>query len=542
LSIDTTPLPSATIGSFYGGIIGSSGGTGPYGWSIASGSLPAGLTLDPQSGLISGYPTAVGTYDFTVSEADASTPTGQTASAPFSIVVATPAPPNITTTALAAGIQGLPYADSIDVTGGTGPLNWTVSSGALPDGLSLDPSTGAVSGTPSGSGTSTFTVTVTDSANPTPSVTSASLSIAVAPTNPLGISTTSLVDGVQGASYADQIDAGGGVAGYTFAVASGALPQGITLSPSDGSLYGTPLNFGFYSFTVTVTDGSTPTQTASQTFGLTVDPGPPLSMGATSLPAGAQGKYYSQSLQLSGGVGDYTVSVTSGSLPDGLSLDQYGNVYGEITSSLSTTATISVTDQASPVPQSITRTFAFSVTPSPLKLTSTIPSPVQGEYFDQSVAVSGGSPGFTWIVISNSLPPGLSFSNGEIYGSTTKLGTFSITVQLSDSSTPKIQLVKAKIKVKVVAPPKMKIITKKIPFGNAGQYYDQVLSVTGGSPGYTWTVISGSLPAGLALASNGVIYGYPAVPGAFKFTTQVTDSGLPLAHTATQAYVLKVGV
>ncbi|MBM4219684.1 MAG: hypothetical protein FJ171_08655, partial [Gammaproteobacteria bacterium] len=92
-----------------------------------------------------------------------------------------PPPPalNITTTSLAAGVVGAPYSQSVAATGGTGTRTFTTSAGALPAGLSLNPASGAISGTPSGTpGTSSFTITVTDSASP-PNSDSQALSIRI---------------------------------------------------------------------------------------------------------------------------------------------------------------------------------------------------------------------------------------------------------------------------------------------------------------------------------------------------------------------------
>jgi hypothetical protein len=179
-SITTTSLPNGTVGTAYSQALQATGGTGTLTWTLVSGSLPANLSLS-SSGTISGTPTAAGTATFTVKVTD-SAPTPQTASQPLSITIsgASGGALTITTTALAAGVLGAAYTGTVAVSGGTPPYSWSVTSGSLPTGLTLNTSTGVISGTPTGTaGPSTFTVMVTDSTTPTPQTQSQPLSITI---------------------------------------------------------------------------------------------------------------------------------------------------------------------------------------------------------------------------------------------------------------------------------------------------------------------------------------------------------------------------
>lgn len=174
----TTTLPGGTVNSPYNATLAASGGATPITWSITVGSLPAGLTLNASTGMISGTPTASGTSSFTVQATDSTSPTAQTATANLSITV-TVAPLVITTTSLPNGVVTSVYNQTIMFTGGTNPVTWSITAGALPAGLVLNTANGNITGTPTTAGTSTFTVKATDSATPTAQTATANLSITV---------------------------------------------------------------------------------------------------------------------------------------------------------------------------------------------------------------------------------------------------------------------------------------------------------------------------------------------------------------------------
>src|SRR5436190_1883374 len=165
LSITTaSPLVSGTVGTAYSQTLAATGGTPPYAWSIISGSLPAGLTLNVTSGANSGTPTTPGTSNFPVQLIDS---TSGNASKPYTTLFRSTAPPLSITTAspLLSGTVGTAYSQTLAATGGTAPYAWSVISGSLPAGLTLNATSGAISGTPTTAGTSNFTVQVTDSSS-----------------------------------------------------------------------------------------------------------------------------------------------------------------------------------------------------------------------------------------------------------------------------------------------------------------------------------------------------------------------------------------
>ncbi|MCJ7655127.1 MAG: putative Ig domain-containing protein, partial [Dehalococcoidia bacterium] len=172
LNITTTSLPDGTMGSPSSQTLQATGGTGSYTWSITGGSLPAGLTLTPSSGLISGTPTASGPSSFTVQVNDGST----TATKSLSINISSPTL-TITTSSLPAGVVDTPYSQQLQASGGSGTYTWSIISGSLPAGLTLTPSSGLISGTPTIAATSNFTVQVNDGST----TTSKPLSITINP-------------------------------------------------------------------------------------------------------------------------------------------------------------------------------------------------------------------------------------------------------------------------------------------------------------------------------------------------------------------------
>ena len=349
LTINTSSLPSGTISSPYSTALQASGGTAPYTWSFVSGNLPAGLNLNTSTGIISGTPTSTGTASFTVGVADSANP-AQTKSATLSLVVAPPTL-TITSSALPSGTQSSNYSTALQATGGTGSLTWSISSGSLPAGLGLAPSTGIISGKPTASGNFSFGVTVQDAGSPvqTKSVT-VTLSV-VAAGSPLAINSTTLPGGVPNQTYNATLNATGGTSPYNWSLTSGTLPSGLSLAASTGIISGKPTASSTTSLTFTVTDSSSPVQSKSVTLSLVIAaPAPPSLTISATLPAGTANTAYSSPMSASGGTPAYTWSITSGSLPAGLTLAATtGIISGTPSTSGTSNFTVTVSDNGSPV-------------------------------------------------------------------------------------------------------------------------------------------------------------------------------------------------
>ncbi|MGD0501006.1 MAG: M36 family metallopeptidase, partial [Bryobacteraceae bacterium] len=175
------------------------------------------------------------------------------------------APPSVVTTSpLPQSVVGAAYSQTFSASGGSSPYVWSVASGAIPFGLALA-GDGTLSGTPTTAGTFTFTIRVEDRAAAAATATFA-LTIAL-PASPLIPRSSVLPVGFVGAPYSQTLSATGGSSPYTWSLASGPLPDGLTLS-GEGTISGTPSKAGSYGFAVRVQDGDSAATTKA--FTLTV--------------------------------------------------------------------------------------------------------------------------------------------------------------------------------------------------------------------------------------------------------------------------------
>jgi fibronectin-binding autotransporter adhesin len=219
---------------------------------------PATIVSDTGTTLVVMDPAGTGTVNITVTTAGGTSATSPADQFRY------PGSLTLSPTTLSAATVGTSYSQTVSASGGTAPYTFAVSSGSLPAGLTLS-AAGVLSGTATAGGSFHFTVTATDSASNTGSQ---SYSLTVNPAT-ITISPQTLPAAKAGVQYSDTLTASGGTAPYTFAVSSGSLPAGLSLSAT-GALTGMTTAGGSFSFTVTATDSSTGTGPYSGSQGYTL--------------------------------------------------------------------------------------------------------------------------------------------------------------------------------------------------------------------------------------------------------------------------------
>jgi hypothetical protein len=550
LSIVTSTIPTPAAGTVFQAAIAASGGSTPYNFSISSGGLPAGLSLNASSGLITGTvsSSAQGSvYLFTVTCADFA---GLTASRTYSGFVSSYTL-SMVPAALQSATPGAPYSSVISTVGGQSPYTYTITSGVLPSGLSLDGNTGAISGTVASaeSGlTKAFTIRSID-ANGVQTSTGYSL---VTSAYAVSMTTASLIDGTEGSTYtnaATGLAAAGGTAPYTYSYV-GTLPTGVGLT-SAGAFFGTPasgtgaIGAGTtYTIYVTATDAAG-RNSAQKTLSLVIVITAPVVDALTPTNA-TLGASYNYTITGSGGRAPYTFALISGSVPTGLTMASTGTISGTTTGSAACPAnqfSVRITDNLGQSSAIVTKciTTVSGVSVSNIGFATVL----VGVNYSATVFASGGTAPYTFS--SSGLPIGVSLnsSTGGLSGFTNAAnGDYPVFFTVTDSSTPTLTStrnytfsVRDPLAVTAAVLPRA---GTGIPY-NAGAGYP--LASTGGQPPFTYSVVSGSLPSGLTISSAGVISGAPAFNtaangGTYTFGVRASDSlGLTSSTTTFSMYV-----
>ncbi|MEE9694753.1 putative Ig domain-containing protein [Aeromonas hydrophila] len=594
LAITPTTLPDGTQGTAYSQTVTATGGSTPYTYAITAGSLPAGLSLNTSSGVISGTPSASGTGNFTVTATDANSATGSQA---YSLV-----------------INGLPpVANAVSATvaanSSTNPITLNITGGAA---SSVAVASAASHGTATASGTSitytptagyagsdNFTYTATNASG-----TSSPATVTITVSTPtLAITPTTLPDGTQGMAYSQTLTASGGSAPYTYAITAGSLPAGLSLNTSSGVISGTPSVSGTFNLTLTATDANS--ATGSQAYSLVINGLPPVAnavsatiaanssanpitlnitgtatsvaiasaanhgtatasgtsitytpaagyagsdsftytatnASGTSSPAtvtitisapsivvspgalsnGSVGMAYSQTITATGGSAPYTYAITAGSLPAGLSLNtSSGMISGTPSASGTFTLTVTATDANSasgfqayslvinglaPVAGAVSATVAAnsSANSITLNITGTATSVAVASTASNGIATASGTS------ITYTPTAGFSGPDSFTYTATNASGTSSPATVTITVSTPSITLNPG-----------------TLSNGSVGTAYSQTITASGGSAPYSYAITAGALPEGLSLnATSGLISGTPSTAGTTELAITVTDA------------------
>ncbi|WP_407059784.1 Ig-like domain-containing protein [Comamonas composti] len=599
-------LATATAGMAYSQILSASLGTTPYGYAVASGSLPAGMSLHADTGEISGLPASDSVFSFSIQATDAYGATGlQT----YALTVVSQAPAAHAIDLDVAANSGsntvtLNLADSsiTSVAIADQPAHGTATSGGL--SISYTPDAGY-------SGTDSFTYTATNAAGTS---TPATVTLTVAApvlllaqstaTSQTPSATPSTETAAVGITYSMRLSASRGTAPYTYALVSGSLPAGLSLDTSTGEISGMPTDSGSFSFTIQATDIYQ--ATGSQTYALTVAnrpsanpfstsvaanseanlidltpylkggslthlsitppahgtavvsgldsilytplPGfsgsdafdyvasnaygdssatvevsvtpPLLLMAPSSLSDGSMGAAYAQQLSTSLGMAPYGYSLSSGSLPQGLSLSNSGLLGGTPTESGSFYFLVTVTDSCG---ASNWGSYALNIRPQvPAVENSTLTVLANSTDNPVPLSITGGTP-LTLILTQAAahgsiVITGLSITytpNSSYWGP----DAFAYKASNDGGTSPAAQV------SITVTPPQLQLLPETLAAAATGESYRQGVFATQGTAPYVYALITGGLPPGLSLSpGTGTISGTPTQAGSFAFTLEATDA------------------
>ncbi len=519
VSLTGSAPPDGALGQSYTYSLVASGGSAPYTFLVVSGVIPAGLTLSP-AGVLTGTPTQSGSFRFAVRAIDSLAASG---ASDLTLRVNNTNGLQISFTDLPIASRGNPYAFQLVAQGGSQPYSFDLfpGGGALPLGLTLD-ATGKIAGNSLVAGTFPITFRVTDK-NGVNFTSATTLNVTA---NTLAINNTSIVSGAVGSAYSQVLTAAGGTAPYAYSVSSGVLPVGLSLS-SDGLLSGTPMVAGTYAFVVRVTDAAT--QSAQASYSLVIASGQ-FKINDQALPSAQTGVAYNQQLTSVGGTAPVVFLISGGSLPPSLTL----SATGLLSSSASTAGTYQFTIKAIDANlQTATQNFTLYVNSSAFSIvTTTLPSAAVGQIYSSDIVTTGGTSPLTISVFSGSLPPGLQLtSTGSITGTPTAPGSYSFTLLAQDAGG---QLTQKSLSLSV-ANSGLSFSGGGLPAGQVGSAYTGTVSAINGASPYGYTLVGGTLPAGLILAQNGNISGAPTAAGIYQVTIRATDAN---ARTAEQALTI----
>ena len=528
LTINTVAVPFTPLTA--------SAGTSPYTYAITgAAALPTGLSINANTGAISGTPTvtaALTTYTVTATDA-----AGATSSKTFTLVVnsALVATQAVATRTLTAGNSIASAFVPVTGSGGTTAYTYSINP-ALPTALVFNPTTGSVSGTPAAAaGATPYTVTVTDAAGATATNTF-SLTINGSIAAAQSVATTGLTLGTAAVAFTP-VTASGGTPAYTHTVAPG-LPAGLVFASGTGVISGTPTAVAAAAnYTVTVTDVNGAQATAS--FNLTVN-----AALTSAVAVATKGLTLNRAVVAftpvtkAGGTSPFTFSV-SPALPAGLTLNTAdGSVSG--TPTVATAAadhTVTITDGAG-----ATTNKAFNLTVNAALVatqaiaTRDVTAGAAITAFTPVPATGGTAP--LVFSVSPALPAGLAINSGSgaISGTPTAaatLATYTVTVTDAVGATANAPFA---LNVNGPLSANAAFATRTLTVGGLAPAFAPVVGGGGTGP-YTYAI--SSVPAGLTFtAATGEISGSPTTAAvAANFTVTVTDA---TSATASRAFSLTI--
>ena len=509
LAITTTFLPGGTVFQAYSASIAATGGYPPYTFTATG--LPPGLTINPQTGAISGIPTSAGTFTATFTVTDSGNPSAEappnSVSKQLTISILSPPLRISQAGSLPDGVVGVGYSGTVGANGGVSPITFAVTRGSVPPGLTFFNS-GLLTGVPTTAGRYPFTVTVTDATGATDA---RDFTVTIAPA-PIAIGGSGSITMVLNTPQNVSMGCGGGVGPYTYS-ATGSLPPGIGFT--NCAFTGTPTSPGTFPVHITVTDSTGASLGKDVT--ITVVP-PNLTFSGGPLPNGQVGVSYNASVSATGGVPP--ISYSGSGLPDGLTLASSGSISGTPTTAGAFSFRVTATDSSrvTNAPASVTATFTITILPAALAFgPASLPDGTVNVAYSGSVSATGGAPPYTFSL--SGLPDGLTASaSGGVSGTPTTAGTFHASATVTDSAGAHAT---QSYTIQIAALP-LVITTASAPNGTVGSAYSASFAASGGVPAYTFSATG--QPQGLAMSATGTLSGTPSLAGTFTVTVSVKDA------------------
>jgi Putative Ig domain/Abnormal spindle-like microcephaly-assoc'd, ASPM-SPD-2-Hydin len=513
--------------------------------SYAATGLPAGLSVNTSTGLISGTPTAAATSTVTMS----ATNSAGTGNATLTLTISVPAPV-ITSATTASGIAGSAF--SYQITATNSPTSYGAT--GLPAGLVINTTTGVVSGTPTATGTSSVTLGATNSGG----TGNATLTLTIAIAKPTITSATS-ASATVGAAFSYQITATNSPTSY----GATGLPAGLSINTGTGAISGTPTAAGTSTVTLSATNS---TGTGNATLTLTISaPAPVITSATTS--SGTVGAVFSYQITATNSPTSYGAT----GLPAGLSINtSTGAISGTPATTGTSTVTLSATNSTGTGNATLTITIAsgaqLSISPSPVAFgnvnvgsnsskTVTLTNTGGATLNITAAGITGA--GYTMTLQPISINAGANTTFTVTFAPTTggsASGSISITSN-APGSPATIALSGTGLQAQISATPSSVAfgtvtegITNSVPItlkngGNTTLTFSQI-SVTGAGFGQTGLSTSTAIAAGGSTTFNATFDPTSAttVSGSITLTTNGTPSPLVIGLSGTgQAQTLLLG-
>jgi len=461
--------------------------------SYSATGLPTGMPINSTTGVISGTPSTAATTNVTIKATSA----GGTGSATLVLTI-NPATPVISSTATATGQIGSSF--SYQIVASNTPTSFNAT--GLPSGLSVNTSTGLISGNPTTLGSSSVSLSASNAGG----TGTKTLTLTINPPTPVITSTLSAT-GQKGVAFSYQITATNSPTSY----AATSLPSGLTVSTSTGLISGSPTTAATTNVTIKAINAG---GTGTATLVLAVNPATPVISSAATA-SGQTGYAFSYQITAS----NTPTSYSAAGLPAGLSVNTAtGLISGAPTAIGSSTITLGATNAGGTGNKTLTLTVTLGkpVISSPTSAAGTI-----GSSFSYQIIASNGPTSYG----ATGLPAGLSVntSTGLITGSPTTVGTTSVSIKATNASRTTIVTL-----VLTVNQPTSVITSPGNATGQVGASFSYQIAASNSPTAYDAT----GLPAGLSInTTTGLISGTATQAGTYAVTILVTNAGGTISAT-----------